>query len=283
MKIYSCSPFYNELDILELRLRELYDHVDVFVIVEANTTYTSKPKHFVYEMAKARFKPWADKIRHIKVTDMPGYINPWENERYQRNQIMRGLYDAEPDDFVIVSDIDEIVRPEVVDSLRTTEEDVIGFKMPLFNFKFNYMMINQDYHNIWSMGCKRKILDEVEPEDLKHSRINFNNGGIPTIDHAGWHFTYLGDDAFVRNKIGSFSHSEVDIPEIHSQVNIEESIKAGLGYIRTATDYRYRPVKMDSYMPRTLTENLAEYQKWILPGAEESAIDFLPPWTYNKQ
>ena len=52
MKIFDCFPFYNELDLLELRLNELYDHVDRFVLVEANTTFTSKTKPFYFEENK---------------------------------------------------------------------------------------------------------------------------------------------------------------------------------------------------------------------------------------
>jgi len=44
MKIYDCFPFRNELDLLDLRLSEIYDHVDHFVIVEATSTFQSAPK-----------------------------------------------------------------------------------------------------------------------------------------------------------------------------------------------------------------------------------------------
>ena len=43
MKIFDCFTFYNELDILELRLKEHWDHVDYFVISEANLTHQGNP------------------------------------------------------------------------------------------------------------------------------------------------------------------------------------------------------------------------------------------------
>ena len=46
IKIYDCFTFYNEFDLLELRLTELYNYVDYFVIVEADTTFTNRPKPF---------------------------------------------------------------------------------------------------------------------------------------------------------------------------------------------------------------------------------------------
>ena len=47
MKIYDCFTFCNEFDLLELRLRELYDHVDYFVLVEANKTFQNKDKDII--------------------------------------------------------------------------------------------------------------------------------------------------------------------------------------------------------------------------------------------
>ena len=114
-KIYDCFTFYNELDLLELRLTELYDFVDHFVLVEADTTYTSVPKPFYYEENKQRYARWADKIIHIKVTDMPHSPDAWVNDIFQRNQIARGIADAAPEDLIMICDLDEIVRQEAVE------------------------------------------------------------------------------------------------------------------------------------------------------------------------
>jgi beta-1,4-mannosyl-glycoprotein beta-1,4-N-acetylglucosaminyltransferase len=107
-KIYDCFSFYNEVDLLEIRLEELYDHVDHFVISEAGTTHSGKPKDFILLDNWERFKPWADKIIHVKVDDMPGVIdgNCWHNERHQRNCLERGLVDATDDDILLVGDVD---------------------------------------------------------------------------------------------------------------------------------------------------------------------------------
>ena len=110
MKLYDCFTFYNELDLLELRLAELYDTVDHFVIVESNQTFTNRPKPFLFEENRERYARWLDKIIHIKVEDMPGSDNPWDNETHQRNSIMRGLADADANDIVFISDVDEVLR-----------------------------------------------------------------------------------------------------------------------------------------------------------------------------
>jgi hypothetical protein len=82
-------------------------------------------------------------------------------------------------------------------------------------------------------------------------------------------------------KLASFSHSEADVPEVREQVSIEESIRTGMTLDRRGTPERYSPVKMDWYMPKTITENMDKYAQWILPNADKSAVDFLPEWPYN--
>ena len=71
MKIFDCFCFLNELELLELRLMELYDTVDYFVISEANKTHAGNPKEFIFEKNKKRYKKYLDKIIYVKVTDLP--------------------------------------------------------------------------------------------------------------------------------------------------------------------------------------------------------------------
>ena len=41
-KIYDCFTFFNELDLLDIRLNEIYDKVDYFVISESNKTHYNR-------------------------------------------------------------------------------------------------------------------------------------------------------------------------------------------------------------------------------------------------
>jgi hypothetical protein len=138
MKIYDCSLFRNELDLLELRLNELYNHVDHFVVVESTHTFQGDPKELVLKNNWERFAKWHDKIIHVVVDDMPNDGNAWSNDFHQRNAIARGLVDADDEDLVIICDGDEILRPEIIDDMRSNPRNVYGFRTPYFNFKFNY-------------------------------------------------------------------------------------------------------------------------------------------------
>lgn len=281
MKIFDCFTFYNELDLLELRLELLYEHVDHFVIVEATKTFQNSDKPLYYQDNLKRFEKYYDKIIHIVVDNLPGG-DPWQNERFQRDAIMNGLTSADGDDIVIIGDVDEILRPNSINSMRNSKSEVFGFRMPYFNFKLNYMLVgDRESYNVWSVATRVKLL--VKPEDFRRSRSKLNslpyghnNGKVEILEHSGWHFTYLGDDEFIRNKIKSFSHSELNKSDVLDKISVEESITKGIGF--NPYDMRkFIPVMMDNYFP----ELFNKYDKFIIGDATSSAMNYMLPNTNN--
>jgi hypothetical protein len=281
MKIYDCFPFYNELDLLDIRLEELYDHVDHFVLVESNTTFTNLSKPFYFEDNKERYAKYLDKIIHIKVEDMPRSNDAWTNEIFQRNCINRGIVDADDNDIIVVTDLDELVRPITIDSLRTDEEiQIWGLRMPLFNFKINYMLVTSDYYSVWGMAARKGVM--MPAEDLRRQRFslqqfgyNYRDNAVRLVEHAGWHFTYLGSTDFARTKIQSFAHTETNVPEIMDQLDVDRSIANGDGIYHHA-GYRFTPVELNEYFPATVVNNPEKYTDFIIPNATRQAQDMLP-------
>lgn len=271
-KIYDCFTFYNELDLLDIRLQDLYDKVDYFVIVESNQTFTNRPKPFIYEENASRYAQYADKIRHIRHISSSD-SNPWVNETNQRNAIMQGVADAGPDDVIIVSDADEIPRPIAVDLLKVNDAPVFGFRMALFNFKFNYMRITPGEYDFWAMAARKSVMDHVTPDQLRAARFGT---GFAEIPHGGWHFGYLGDKSHLQDKARSFSHQEVNRPEFLEQINIEQSIAERKEWDRTQPN-RYEIVALDSYFP----ESVKRYPKFILDKPIATAYNLLPLYPYK--
>lgn len=284
MMIYDCFTFYNEFDLLELRFRELNDYVDHFVIVEADRTFQNKekPLYFTGDLPNPRWDEYREKLIVIQVVNMPDGEDAWARERHQRDAILYGVQKANPDDIIMIGDVDEIPRPETIEKLRNSTESVWGFRMPLFNFKFNYMMVTQDLYSVWSGAVRFSALDSPENFRLMRHTLNgcpynFSDGNVAIIEHAGWHFTYLGNEEFARTKIQSFSHAETNKPEILDQLNIEDSICRGTGIIRTNNDYRFSVVAVDDYLPKTIVNNLPEYNKFLIIKDANSARQYLPP------
>ncbi|CAB4133199.1 Glycosyl transferase, family 17 [uncultured Caudovirales phage] len=281
-KIYDCFTFFNEFDLLELRLRELYDHVDHFVLVEANKTFQNHEKPLNFNENRKRFEKWLDKIIHVSVVDMPDDTDTWGRERYQRDSILNGITTAEDNDIIMIGDIDEIPKVATIEKLRSSYQSIWGFRMPLFNFKFNYMMCTQDYYSVWSGAIRKSALGS--PEDFRRMRhvlnqcqYNYKDNNVQIIEHAGWHFTYLGNEEFAKSKIQSFAHDETNKPEILDQLNIEDSIARGVGIIRTNEDYRFTPVAVDDYFPNTIINNMDEFKERLISNnITYSAKDLLP-------
>jgi len=89
-------------------------------------------------------------------------------------------------------------------------------------------------------------------------------------EHAGWHFTYLGDTEFVKNKIRSFAHTELNNDQVLSNIDVDAMIARGVGF--NPQDPRpFTPVAVDDYFPRTVVDNLAQYQDKIISGVTKSA------------
>jgi hypothetical protein len=280
-KIYDCFTFFNEFELLELRLRELYDHVDYFVLVEANKTFQNNDKPYHYQENKEKFKIWHDKIIHVQVDNMPADTDTWGRERFQRDQILSGLTHTAQDDIIMIGDVDEIPRLETIQKLKSSVQNVWGFRMPLFNFKLNYMLYTNDFYSIWSGAIRRSLLDS--PEDFRRMRhmlnqftYSFGDDNVQIIEHAGWHFTYFGDEQFITTKLQSYAHQEANTPENIEQLNVNQSIENGVGVIQSDSSARFVPVLLDDYFPQSVKNNPNKYKDVIINTASKTVKDILP-------
>lgn len=289
-KIYDCFMFYNEFEILEIRLNELYDHVDHFVIAEANTTHAGNPKPYNFLDNKEKFQPFLDKIIHVPVEDMPG-VQPGQpdksdcmfNDRHQRNSLIKGLLNADSNDVIILSDCDEIPRPKVIDFIRTdTGHNIWGFRVPCFHFKFNYMWTDPLQHTLQNLAAtKEKALQYNNLSDLRHYSLQlpfqrpegWNQHGEMVISHAGWHFTSMGDSTHVGNKMKEFAHLE--FRHLSKDYDVDGQIAKNAGPIGLEHHCkRVDPVILNDYFPRTILKNKDRWSHHILNSGERTVMDF---------
>jgi hypothetical protein len=200
MKIWDTFLFFNELDLLECRLTELYGNVDRFVIVESPLTFQGIPKPLHYADNKDRFAPWKDKIVHV-VADLPdGSLNEREQafhrEAAQREYIFNGLTDAAPEDIILLSDVDEIPSRNIVNPYMWTG---VSLQMAYHMFAVDWMHPSACHATlVQRMGG---ISDFQKLRDMK--------GGWPKVENAGHHFTFLGGPDSIREKLNAYSHVEL--------------------------------------------------------------------------
>ena len=157
MKVYDCFTFYNEFELLELRLKSLWYMVDYFVLVEADKTQNNVPKPFHFAEHEKDFKEFLPKIRHIPLRVNVEYkgVGDWQIEHGQRNGIMYGLSDAAPDDLIFISDVDEIPEPDILNRISKNKVQLIS-QCPIpppvpaerYLYRVNYLFRRRLYWNI---------------------------------------------------------------------------------------------------------------------------------------
>lgn len=274
--IYDCFSFFGggaELDLLELRLNELDKTVDRFVLVEATLTHSGWNKPLYYDENKKEFAKFSKKIIHIVVDDMPttpqqimmaiskrdrtwlapGYQveDNWVRERYQRNQIMQGLIQCEPDDIIIIGDADEIVRPYVLEHIHETIHDGSNCVMQTMNsYYMNVQCVNGDW-------AGSKILEYKFITSPSEDR--FHTPASNVIYNGGWHMQYLGGAEAIKTKIKSFAHQEYNNATVLN--NIEQQL-AGLHDVLGRPD-QYRVIPIDDRMPKYVLEHPDKFDKYM--------------------
>lgn len=280
MRVFDCFPFYNEFDLAELRIQELWDVVDYFVIAEANTTHQNNPKPFYLKDNWERFEKYASKIRHVMIEDMPMSPDTWVNERFQRHCLQRGLTDLQPNDIVITSDCDEIPRASIIDAIKedTNNYDRYVLFVPLHYFKINYLMANPNgLHGNVMVARGRAYTDPQQERALTFPWTpKPTNYDVVYVNHGGWHFSYFGKTEFAVNKIKNFAHAETNRAEILDRMDVDKMIENHVGIGWEQGDERFVYTKVDDYYPRAILENPEKYKDMIIPQQDFSVYDFYP-------
>lgn len=277
MRVFDCFTFYNEFDLLELRLEELWDSVDFFVIAEANSTHQNNLKPFYLKENWIRFAKYSSKIRHVMIEDMPMNSDTWVNERFQRRCIQRGLYDLLPDDIVITSDCDEIPRATVIDAIKNDSQySRYMLYTTLHCFKFNYLMIKPTGVHANIMVTRGSVYTNPQQEREYVFPWIPKPESLTKIAHGGWHFSYFGETEFAVNKIKNFAHAETNKPEIINKINVSEMIKNKVGLLWFEGQERFEYAKLDNYYPKTILSNLEKYKDMIVEPGIRAVYEFYP-------
>lgn len=272
--IYDCFSFFNELDLLEIRLNVLNNVVDRFVLVEATKAHSGKDKPLYFNENKVRFKSFEQKIIHVVIDDYPACTSPWAYENHQRNAILRGLTLANPEDMVMISDLDEIPIPEMVSAYANTKE-IILFQQKMYYYFINYLNVSSPE---WLLGTK--LLPYAyflgDSKTLKYSYSEFllpelNQGVTPTkirfvenvkvVYRAGWHFSYLGGIQAIIKKIQSIAHQEFNTLENCNEEQLKRRIEHGDDLF--GRGHKYFGVELDDTFPLYIRNNIQKYQHLI--------------------
>lgn len=251
--VYDCFMFFNELELLEIRLNELETVVDKYVLVESRKTFTNKLKPLYFEKNKKRFNKFSDKIIHLIIDEFPENYSAWDCEVYQRNFIREGLKNCAEDDVIVIGDVDEIPNPEAIKKSK----DLPGIKVlkqKQYNFYLNYINSNEPD---WLRGSRVLFYKDF---DKTADEVRNTQGQV--IENGGWHFTFLGGIKAVQNKIRSFSHQEYNNDYYMNENRLQKLIQDGVDIFERG--YKYKIVNIDKSFPESVRKNKEKYSHLIL-------------------
>ena len=169
-KVYDCFMFNDEIDLLNIRLNILNQYVDYFVIIESAETHSGIKKKLTFDIEK--FPEFRNKIIYGVIKKFPKNYSAWEKENYQRNYISQYINKADDDDFIIISDLDEIPNLENI-NLEIFNEKIIIFQQRLFFYKLNFGELNPSWHG--TRCSKKKYLKSPQwIRNLKTQHLALN-------------------------------------------------------------------------------------------------------------
>ena len=265
MKIYDCITFFNELDLLELRMEELDQYVDYFVINEVDTTFSGKPKPLYYAENKERFAKFHHKILYNMATDTAGdNWNHWDRDINHKNvvgAVLNTMHEkgrVNDDDIIIYSDADEIPNLHNVDFNEVEDNELYICMQKLY-----YHTLNTFYEDQWrgSRFCNYRTFKQGSPNDHRdYDGKIFKELDKIYVPNAGWHFSFLGDTKAIKTKIEAWSHQELNRPDIKD--NIEERVKNNMD-IFNRPQSKLTVVPIDDTYPQYVLENPEKYNKYV--------------------
>ena len=296
--VIDCIPFFNELDILKLRLHILDPLVDRFVIEEATHTFSGLPKDLCFEKNREMFEEFLPKITYLVVDNSPKEISTHERDKFQKNALAKALTDASDEDVLILSDVDEIPNPAVLQELvKRFDPDKI-YHLAQRNF-YCYLNMEEISGNLLSItgefpGVERRMwlgtkvfakknipergiidLREISPEDPRSVRVA--DGGWLLGNMGGCHETDVSRR--VGTKVVAAAHQEYNTEDVLAEV--KDRLILGEDIFGRNAVFQWAVV--DESYPQYLLEHKSEYDYLIMPPISRGKKAFVKIWMLIKR
>jgi hypothetical protein len=300
-KVIDCFPFFNEKELLELRLNLIGDYVDEFIISELNYTHSGKKKDFICRQLVEDLG-FSNKVKVIEVeinedtlsADEIDYYNSkesesskevyaWTRERLQRDAVIRNIKDYDDDVVFILGDCDEIINPDFIkyfsEVCRNTQNNIIKIPLVLLEGRADERLFDGDDFVPWSnsllMCTAKQLKNGGTPTKMRSNVMNqyppvWVTGGGEILQDCGWHFTWMGNEQRRKEKANAFIHyanlSAVNTLSLDSMGEIITNINSNLLYQK-------KNYPIDS-LPKVIF-NLPRVREFLLPAKTDSRTEVL--------
>ena len=230
-KVYDLLLINTELDWLEIRLHELDQEVDYFVVLESASSFQKTPKPLYLQDSLSRFQAFQHKLIH-GVLNETGITIPeddaWEHERFTRNalfeQVILSLTGPEAPsigDVLLIGDIDEIPRLSTLTALRNCAfPPRVTLRSQMYYYSYQWLHRGEQWHHPQATYFNSQ--DTVKPEDLRQGKPDAE------LYNSAWHcsscFPTMND---LKNKITSFSHKSYNQPYFLDSERLLQKVRRG--------------------------------------------------------
>ncbi len=284
MTVYSASQFFNELDLLEIKLETMSPYVDFFIISESTKTHSGRDKPLYYLENKERYKKFNNKIIHQIIDDSPSnqqelftinsknfmhekaILNTLEadwfdknaesylRDTYEKECLIVPLNDASDDDIILLGDLDEIIRPESLESVLFDFDNnqIYHFKNEMFYYYLNLQKVNEPWSGMFATSVG-KIMNTSFCKERTFKQGQF-------IDNGGWHFTSIGNIEHIKTKIESWGEQSLNTPMIKDnlEININNCVERGMDMFFRPASFTIRDID-DGTFPEYVVNNKEKF------------------------
>lgn len=286
--IYDCIPFFNELDILKLRMQIMAPYVDKFVLEESTVTFSGEPKEMTFAGHRDMFAGFEDKIIYVAVDNSPmSDVTTHERDKFQKNQLIRGMADCTPDDIIIFSDVDEIPNPKTLEKIIQNFDSNKIYHLAQRMF---YCFLNMEEVSGSLLSITGEFKDVVQKQWLGTKVCSFANlpqEGIVylrevspddprsvRVEDGGWHFGYMGGNGErdVAKRIGIKVKAAA-----HQEYNSSRYLNEAVDRLLCGEDIfgrngKFVRVPIDETYPEYLRNHQEEYAFLIAPEVGRMSI-----------
>lgn len=258
--IWDVFPFFNELELLDIRLNVHGPYVDRFVLVESHRTHSNRPKPLYYDENKHLFEKFHNRIVHVIANFDES--NPWICEAIQRDTAaMRGMDGLKDDDTILHSDCDEIVDFRNIGTVN-------GFyqvNMKMYHYYLNVLRGGWNLPQIFRGSDLRRLGNSFR--EVRYHHECDDGERAPTFKNAGWHFSYMGGPQRIKTKIESFSDQKFNRSDLTNLEAITQRVQNFTDVLGRGPEEGFWLKKVEineDNHPKYLVENQAKFASLIL-------------------
>jgi beta-1,4-mannosyl-glycoprotein beta-1,4-N-acetylglucosaminyltransferase len=287
--------YFDEDLLLDVRLNTLNKYVNKFVISESLYTHNGSKKKLNFDISK--FSKYKEKIIYIVVENEPPNIlkisendsdekkgkklilNGMARDYYQRENLHKGLENANNNDLVLISDLDEIPNLKKLDFSKINDKILI-FEQKMFYYKFNLLYKNFKWFGTKAILKKNLIspqwLRNIKPKKYNWWRIdtilsNKKYTNLSIIENGGWHFTCMRSPENLEKKMLNFAHhyeyenSGIKIDDLRRLIKEKKIMyKHNAGKDENKWSNGSTLEKIDNKnLPEYIKNNLDKYKEWL--------------------